>query len=208
MARTLIAMVLLFLPGAFGERARQELSGSDRSPKPETPKSAHVPPTPRMPMPTGSTPKTSRFGWNWSPGRMKPSSNGTQPSAFSWSMNRISQYVSGIRIPNRVGTNSRSSFSISGQGRRTSPSGEPSTIPNTGRRRVIGGSRTQASSKSRPNEPTKRVLRLSEFAWGKLAWEGLPSPNTDDRFQVRLRFESKPTDEFTAVRRLDWDTDE
>ncbi len=36
---------------------------------------------------------------------------------------------------------------------------------------------------------------LSEFAWGKRAWEGLPSPNTDDWFQVRLRFASKPSDD-------------
>lgn len=38
-------------------------------------------------------------------------------------------------------------------------------------------------------------ITLGEFAWGKLAWTGLPSPNTDDQFRVRLRFESKPMDE-------------
>ena len=33
-------------------------------------------------------------------------------------------------------------------------------------------------------------IKLSEFAWGERAWTGLPIPNTDDRYQVTLRFES------------------
>ncbi|NUQ62975.1 MAG: ankyrin repeat domain-containing protein [Pirellulales bacterium] len=38
-------------------------------------------------------------------------------------------------------------------------------------------------------------ITLSDFAWGELARVGLPNPNTDDRFQVRVRFESKPADD-------------
>ena len=39
-------------------------------------------------------------------------------------------------------------------------------------------------------------IELGDVEWGERAWTGeLPSPNTADRFQVRLRFKSKPTDE-------------
>lgn len=38
-------------------------------------------------------------------------------------------------------------------------------------------------------------IALDQFAWGLQAWTGLPNPNTNDRFQVNLRFESKPGEE-------------
>ncbi len=58
------------------------------------------------------------------------------------------------------------------------------------------GSNTDASELNRDvlhiqaNGIYEFEITLSQIAWGERAWSGLPIPNTDDRYQVTLRFES------------------
>ncbi len=195
MARTLIAMVLLFLPGAFGERARQELSGSDRNPNPETPQAAHVAARGAAADVNGKHARDLKI-------RLELESRANE-AVVEWDtpfgVLVVNESDQPIRMWDQNSQQGWNQWTVRFVNLRTGRT-------HVARRRTIddpeywkAASHRRASDSGIVEIAARKTfetsITLGEFAWGKLAWEGLPSPNTDDRFQVCLSVESKPVDE-------------